>query len=93
VSRLIQIRSDHVTLRRGYRQTVTPGTDTFAYKMTGCGAEYDVYVLINKSSGAASIPGVPAGSYTEQVTETQVNGGVGISVPARSIRILTENQP
>ena len=93
VSRLIQIRSDHVTLRRGYRQTVTPGTDTFAYKMTGCGAEYDVYVLINKSSSSASIPGVPAGSYTEQVTETQVNGGGGISVPARSIRILTENQP
>lgn len=93
VTRLIQIRSDHVSLRRGYRQTVTPGTDTFAYKMTGCGAEYDVYVLINKSSGPASITGVPAGSYTEQVTETQVNGGAGIAVPARSIRVLTENQP
>jgi glycosidase len=93
VTRLIQIRTDHVTLRRGYRQTVTSGTDTYAYRMTGCGADHDVYVLINKSAASASITGVPAGNFTEQVTETQVTGGAGITVPARSIRILTQILP
>jgi len=91
VTRMAQLRAQHVALRRGYRQSLSTGNDTLAYKMTGCGASEDVYVLVNRSDAAANVSGLPAGSYTEQITSAAVTGGGAVSVPARTMYILTLN--
>lgn len=88
VRRLLQIRRENVSLRRGRRITVTGGADTFAYKLSGCGEAEDVYVLVNRSDADASISGLPAGSWNELLTGTPSEGGAPITVPARSLRIF-----
>jgi glycosidase len=93
VSALVQIRHDHVALRRGWRVTVTPGDDTFAYKLTGCGAAEDVYVLVNRSDAAADVSGLPAGDWVELIGDTVTAGGAPISVPARSLLIFAPHTP
>jgi glycosidase len=88
VKRLIQIRRQNVALRRGQRETVTTGGDTFAYKMTGCGVAEDIYVLVNRGDNPAFIDGLPAGAYTELLTSSAVNGGSAYEVDARSLAIF-----
>ncbi|MFH2005944.1 MAG: alpha-amylase family glycosyl hydrolase [bacterium] len=88
VTTLTQIRSDNVALRRGTRQTLTSGTDTFAYRMTGCGPTEDIYILLNRGDSTASVNGLPAGTYTELLSDTTVTGGNPQDVPPRSLRIF-----
>ncbi len=83
-----RIRRDNQALRRGYRVTVARGSDTFIYKMTGCGPEEDVYVLVNRADADADIPGLPSGDYQDLETNESLAGGTAVSVPARSLRIL-----
>jgi len=87
VRTLVHIRADNVALRRGHRQTLSGGTDTFAYKMAGCGPTEDIYVLLNRSDSSAQVSGLPSGNFHELVTDSQVSGGP-VEVPARSIRIF-----
>jgi hypothetical protein len=47
-----------------------------------------VYVLINRSDAAKMVGGLPAGSYTDQLTAEMVSGPT-VNVPARSARVLT----
>jgi glycosidase len=91
VSDLARIRRENVALRRGHRVTVQAGTDTFAYRLTGCGAGQDVHVLVNRSDAAAAVGGLPAGQFTELLTSTSVGGGSPQEIPARSLRIYREN--
>ena len=88
VRRLLQIRRENISLRRGRRVTVTGGIDTFAYKLTGCGNTEDVYVFVNRSDTDTSIAGLPSGNWMELVTNTPTSGGNPVSVPARSLRIF-----
>jgi glycosidase len=88
VTDLIRIRSENVALRRGYRVTLTGGSDTYAYKMVGCGAEQDIFILINRGDFATGVTGLPAGNYTELIANSSVTGGSSIDVPARSILIF-----
>ncbi len=88
VSKLTAIRKANVALRRGRRVTVTGGADTFAYKLTGCGADQELYVLVNRGDFDASVSGLPAGSFTELISETTVSGGAAVTVPARDLMIF-----
>ncbi|MBU1242887.1 hypothetical protein KJ612_06775, partial [Myxococcota bacterium] len=88
VARLTAIRAAHVALRRGRRTTVSGGADTFAYKLGGCGASEEVYVLVNRGDFDATVSGLPAGSWTELISETSASGGGGITVPARDLKIF-----
>jgi glycosidase len=88
VTRLAAIRASSVALRRGWRVTVTSGADTFAYKLTGCGPSEEVFVFANRGDGEAQVSGLPAGSYTELLTETPQTGGAAVSVPARGMKIF-----
>ncbi len=91
VRRLLQIRRENIALRRGRRVTVTGGWDTFAYKLTGCGESEDVYVLANRSDNAASVSGLPAGTWRELLTGGTQTGGSPVEIPARSLRIFKAN--
>lgn len=88
VSNLIRVRHENVALRRGFRQTVSGGSDTFVYKMTGCGEAEDVYVMVNRGDFAAQVSGLPAGEYTNLLWGGSVTGGGTVEVPARSILVL-----
>jgi hypothetical protein len=88
VSKLTAIRAANLALRRGRRVTVTGGTDTFAYRLTGCGASEELYVLVNRGDFDATVSGLPAGSWTELISESSVSGGSGVSVPARDLKIF-----
>jgi glycosidase len=90
VRNLAAIRNGHIALRRGSRVVLTKTTDTVAYKMTGCGDSEDVYVLLNRADSPVTISGLPAGTYTELLSGTVVNGGANI-VAARTLMILTAN--
>ncbi len=93
VRALGQIRADHVSLRRGWRVTVTSGSDAFAYKMTGCGASEDIYVLVNRGDSPANVSGLPAGDWVELLSDTVTAGGAAINVPARSMLIYKPHTP
>ena len=90
VTRLTQIREAQISLRRGVRQTVTTGVDTYAYKMTGCGIDEDVYVILNRSDSQQSVVGIPNGSYTEEISQTPLTVSGSVTLPARSLLILTQ---
>jgi glycosidase len=84
--KLGQVRKAHAALRRGERTTLSISDDTWAYRMVD-GAD-TVYVLLNRSDGAKMVGGLPAGTYTDQLTSEMVSGPTA-NVPARSARILT----
>ena len=64
---------------------MSAGQETFAYEMKD--ASETVYVAINRGDAAATVPGVPAGSYKDALSGEMIEGGT-IDVPARSARIL-----
>ncbi|MBU1238342.1 hypothetical protein KKF84_01875 [Myxococcota bacterium] len=88
VRTLLNIRNSNVVLRRGYRITLSTGQDTYAYKMIGCGAEEDLFVMVNRAGQANQVTGLPAGSYTELISGTTVAGGTTVEVPPRGIMIF-----
>jgi len=88
ITNLNRVRMENVALRRGYRQTVSGGSDTFLYKMTGCGEAEDVFVMINRGDFAADVSGLPAGNYTDILWGGSVSGGGSLEVAARSLRIF-----
>lgn len=51
-------------------------------------ASETVYVVLNRGDAAASVGGVPAGSYKDELGGAMVDGGGMINVPARSALIL-----
>jgi len=79
------IRAAHSALRRGTRKTLSAAADTFAYEMKD--AMETVYVAINRGDSDATVTGVPAGSYKDELSGAMVEGA-NVSVPARSARIL-----
>ena len=85
--KLGQLRKAHPALRRGTRTTLSLADDTWAYSMVE-GSD-TVYVLLNRSDGDKTVGGLPAGSYTDQVTGATVTGPT-LTVPPRSFRILTK---
>jgi glycosidase len=85
VRALGQIRGAHPVLGRGRRVTVSADTDTWVYRMTGCGDE-DVLVAINKADAPRSV-NIPAGSYSDLVAGGAVSGG-SRELGARSFLIL-----
>jgi glycosidase len=86
VATLAQIRAQHPALRRGSRTTLAVGNDTLAYRMQTGGDE--VFVVINRGDGGATVGGLPAGSYADQL-DGSTHSGPDISLPARSARVLT----
>ncbi|AKT40284.1 alpha-amylase family glycosyl hydrolase [Chondromyces crocatus] len=87
MKKLGTIRAAHPALRRGNRQTLTVNTDTLAYSMTGSGET--VYVTINRSDTAQQVGGLPAGQFTDALTNESVSGPT-VTVPPRSSRILVQ---
>jgi glycosidase len=80
-----KIRADHVALRRGSRTVLSSNADTIAYKMDGGGDS--VVVLVNRADSQQSVGNIPAGAYTDLLTNATQNGPT-ITVPARSSMIL-----
>jgi glycosidase len=84
---LSRLRGENRALTRGRRNTVSVDQDTWVYTMGGCGsAAPDVTVAINRADGARNV-NIPAGSYTNLLTDAAVSGG-SVSVPARDYLIL-----
>ncbi|MBI4950602.1 MAG: hypothetical protein HY908_01080 [Myxococcales bacterium] len=84
VAKLAAIRAAHPALRRGTRTTVSVTGDTLCYRMATAGDA--VFVAVNRGDGAATVNGLPAGSYVDEVDGSA--HGAAPSVPARSTRIL-----
>jgi glycosidase len=87
MQKLGRIRAQNVALRRGHRQALTGGSDTYSYKMTGCGADQEIFVLINRSDATTAVSGLPSGEFTELIGNTTLTGGAAVDVPARSLLI------
>ncbi|MBN1774214.1 MAG: DUF3459 domain-containing protein [Deltaproteobacteria bacterium] len=86
VRAVARLRGTHPVLGRGRRETVSVDQDTWVYRKTGCGAEQDLVVAINRADDARSVA-IPAGSYTDLVADAPVEGGTR-SLPARSFLVL-----
>ena len=87
VSTLGRIRAENPVVARGRRITRSSTRDTWVYSMVGCGSgSPDVTVAINRADGSTSVE-VPAGSYTDLVDGSTVEGG-SLEVGARGFRIL-----
>ena len=86
LAKLAEIRAAHPALRRGARSTVSVTQDTLAYRMIA-GAD-EVWVLLNRGDSAATVSGLPAGSYLDEIDGSSQSAAP--SVPARSVRILTK---
>lgn len=80
-----KIRADHEALRRGNRTVLSSNAETIAYQMVS-GAD-SVVVLVNRADSQQSVGNIPAGAYTDLLTNSTQNGP-SISVPARSSMIL-----
>jgi glycosidase len=87
LKKLGAIRAAHVALRHGSRTQLGASNDTMAYKMTS-GTD-TVYVVLNRGDGAASVGGLPSGSFTDALTGGTFSGP-SVQVPARSALILTQ---
>lgn len=79
------IRAAHPALRRGTYKRLSADADGMAWEMSGEGET--VYVAINRADAEKSVGGIPAGSYKDELTGENVEGG-SVSVPARGARIL-----
>jgi hypothetical protein len=78
-------RAAHKALRRGDRTTLSSSDDTWAFKMAD-GTE-TVYVVVNRSDGAKTVGGLPAGMLRDELS-TDMVAGPNVTVPARGARIL-----
>jgi glycosidase len=88
VRQLSRARAANKVLARGRRSTLSADQDTWVYRMTGCETEgsTDVIVAINRGDSARTV-GVPAGSYTNLLTDASVSGG-DVSLAPRSFLVL-----
>jgi glycosidase len=87
LKKLVQIRKDHVALRRGNRFGVWATTDTMAYKMVH--PIETVYVVINRDDQQGSVSGLPAEPFTDLLTG-QTFSGPQIQLLPRSAVILAK---
>jgi glycosidase len=85
-----KIRAEHSSLRRGVRTTLTASKDVWVYKMSNTDGTDEVFVAINRSDTAASSCGdLPAGAYTDLVTNTDKQGE-SLTIDPRSALILVK---
>lgn len=87
VSKLLQIRAAHPSLRRGVRSTLRVDADVWAYYRATPGDE--TYVAINRTDGSKPVGGFPAGPLEDLVTGETLQGP-SVDVPARTTRILVK---
>ncbi|MCA9514236.1 MAG: hypothetical protein KC635_04780, partial [Myxococcales bacterium] len=88
VRALAHIRGTYKALSRGTRTTLSSSADTWVYRMGGCGeGAPDVIVALNRGDADAT-EAIPAGDYTDLVSDEAVSGGGDVTVPARGFRIL-----
>ena len=81
VSKLFAIRAAHPALRRGTRQTVALGADTWLFRVSS-GAD-TVYVAVNRGDSQATVGGLPSTALRELVTGS-AQQSASVSVPART---------
>jgi glycosidase len=87
VRALGQIRADNPVLARGRRITRSSSQDTWVYSMIGCGeGSPDVTVAINRADAERSVT-IPAGSYTDLIGGSAVQGGP-VSLGPRGYLVL-----
>ena len=86
IAKLGEVRAAHPALRRGDRSTVSVTNDTICYSMTTAGDE--VFVAVNRGDGSATVSGLPAGSYVDEIDGS--SHGADVSVPPRTTRILVK---
>jgi len=84
IAALGKLRAAHVALRRGHRTTLGASTDVLVYKMSSSGE--DVFVALNRGDSPQPPTGLPAGTYHDLVSETDVTAST--AVPARTARVL-----
>lgn len=84
LSALTKLRAAHASTRRGTRTTLSVGTDTFVYKMTGPGDT--IFVAINRGDSAQPASGLPAGTYTDLLGGTQLTSPA--TIPPRTALVL-----
>jgi glycosidase len=70
LSRLAQIRKAHPALSRGARTVRGASADVLTYSMRA--PADDVIVVLNRSDTSQSVPGLPAGSYDDLLTNQTV---------------------
>ena len=85
VSKLFAIRAAHPAMRRGTRQTVALGNDTWLFRVSSAGDT--VYVAINRGDVDATITGLPSTALRELV-EGAAQQSTQVLVPARQVRIF-----
>ncbi len=85
VSKLFAIRAAHPAMRRGTRQTVALGNDTWLFRVSSAGD--NVYVAINRGDVDATITGLPSTALRELVEGT-AQQSTQVLVPARQVRIF-----
>lgn len=87
VRALGQIRADNPVLARGRRITRSSSQDTWVYSMIGCGeGSPDVTVAVNRADAERSVT-IPAGSYTDLIGGSAVQGGP-VSLGPRGYLVL-----
>jgi len=84
ISALGKMRAAHPATRRGTRTTLGVTGDVFVYKMTTTGDT--VFVAMNRGDAAQPATNLPAGTYTDLLTNTQVTAP--LSVPPRTALVL-----
>jgi glycosidase len=89
VRTLARLRAQWKALGRGTRQTLSSSTDTWVYRMGGCGGSLpDVIVALNRADAARDVA-IPTGSYHDEIADADVTGGGNYTLPARSFAVLT----
>jgi len=84
LSRLAQVRKDHVALRRGARTIVGSSADVLVYEMRAPGDA--LTVALNRSDAAQPVPNLAPGSYDDLLTGERVTAP--FSIPARRALVL-----
>jgi hypothetical protein len=86
VRALARVRGENPVLARGRRVTASADQDTWVYTMTGCEGSGDLVVAINRADESRGVT-IPAGSYTDLLTDTAWTGGAA-TLGARSFVVL-----
>lgn len=87
VRKVTKIRKDHRALSRGTRTTLSVSDDTYAFEKYDEESGDRVIVVINRGDTDADVSGIPAGSYTDLLSDAMVAGGE-VPVPARTSMLL-----
>jgi glycosidase len=78
IAALAKARTRHLAMRRGARTQLGIARDVLVYQLTAAGDT--VYVALNRSDAAQPAVGLPAGTFTDVVTNTAFSGPM---IPAR----------